>query len=124
MSSIDFLPDRLNAEPVVFRGLTNREIMGLAGFGLLFWIPFCSIVAALYGKAVFGLPGGVMLMLLQVYLASIYLTRFKRSKPENYHMDALAVWLQTKGFNKGLVLYHGVWDVVRVTRTRSKTSGK
>jgi len=115
VSTIDFLPDRLNAEPVVFRGLTNREIIGLAGFGLLLWMPVCAFIGFLLGNAVLGMPMGVVVMLLQVYIASIFLTRFKRGRPDNFHMDALAVWLQQKGIkSSGLLLYSGPWDVVRV----------
>ncbi len=47
MQTIRFLPDRLNSEPVVFRGFTTHE-MGLAalagaGAGLLLSLPFIPL---------------------------------------------------------------------------------
>lgn len=47
MQTIRFLPDRLNSEPVVFRGFTTPE-MGLAalaglGVGLLLSLPFIPL---------------------------------------------------------------------------------
>ncbi|VFS28039.1 conjugative transfer region protein [Serratia liquefaciens] len=49
MQTIRFLPDRLNAEAVVFRGFTTPE-MGLAaltgvGLGLLVSLPFILLAA-------------------------------------------------------------------------------
>lgn len=51
MQTIRFLPDRLNSEPVVFRGFTTHE-MGLAalagaGAGLLLSLPFIRLPAGL-----------------------------------------------------------------------------
>ncbi len=33
MQTIDFMPDRLNAEPTVFRGFTTHEMFAAAGVG-------------------------------------------------------------------------------------------
>lgn len=41
---IDFIPDRLIEEPVVFRGLTDTEVVVLISVGLVFWIPVSVLV--------------------------------------------------------------------------------
>ena len=62
MQTIRFLPDRLNSEPVVFRGFTTHE-MGLAalagaGVGLLLSLPFIPLA----GWVV--VPTGLLVMLI------------------------------------------------------------
>ncbi len=115
--SIEFLPDRLNADPVVFRGMTNREVLWLAGTGLAIWLPVCFLVAWLAGYAIFGLAGGLLLMIGQVWVASLYLMRAKRGKPEGYHLETILIALQKRGLgNCGATLYSGPWDIVRRLR--------
>ncbi|HID8404510.1 TPA: TIGR03750 family conjugal transfer protein [Serratia marcescens] len=90
MQTIRFLPDRLNAEPVVFRGFTTPE-MGLAalagvGLGLLVSLPFLPLA----GWVV--IPTGMLVTpLLVIWFGGSRLTRLKRGKPENYiwqHLEA------------------------------------
>ena len=83
MQTIRFLPDRLNSEPVVFRGFTTHE-MGLAalagaGAGLLLSLPFIPLA----GWVV--VPTGLLVMpLLLVWFGGRWMARLKRGKPENW----------------------------------------
>lgn len=124
--SIEFLPDRLNADPVVFRGMTNREVLFLAGSGLAIWMPISFLIAWLVGFPVFGLAGGLVLMIAQIWFASLYLMRAKRGKPEGYHLEAILIALQKFGVaNCGATLYSGPWDIVRSTlASKSKSTSK
>ncbi|MEJ2622831.1 MAG: DUF3487 family protein, partial [Candidatus Thiodiazotropha sp.] len=36
---IEFIPDRLIEEPVVFRGLTDTEVVMIIMIAIIFWIP-------------------------------------------------------------------------------------
>ncbi|EHX5358795.1 TIGR03750 family conjugal transfer protein [Salmonella enterica] len=83
MATIDFIPDKLNTRPVVWRGFTVEELgltalAGLAiGFVLaIFILPFTSWIA---------FP---MLMILMpiptAWLSGGWLMRYKRNKPDHY----------------------------------------
>lgn len=83
MATIDFIPDKLNTRPVVWRGFTVEELgltalVGLAiGFVLaIFIMPFTSWIA---------FP---MLMILMpiptAWLSGGWLMRYKRNKPDHY----------------------------------------
>lgn len=90
MDTIRFLPDRLNAEPVVFRGFTTPEL-GLAalagvGLGLLVSLPFLPFA----GWVV--IPTGMLVMpLVVIGFGGQRLARLKRGKPENYIWQRLEV---------------------------------
>ncbi|PHM35861.1 membrane protein [Xenorhabdus mauleonii] len=83
MQTILFLPDRLNAEPVVFRGFTTPE-MGLAalagiGIGLMVSLPLIPLVGWVM------IPTGMLVTpLLLVSFGGRWLVQLKRGKPENY----------------------------------------
>ncbi|MBD2781171.1 TIGR03750 family conjugal transfer protein [Xenorhabdus szentirmaii] len=83
MQTIPFLPDRLNAEPVVFRGFTTPE-MGLAallgmGSGLMLSLPLIPLAGWVM------IPTGVLVMpLLLVSTGGRWLAQLKRGKPEHY----------------------------------------
>ena len=103
MQTIRFLPDRLNSEPVVFRGFTTPE-MGLAalaglGVGLLLSLPFIPLAGWVI------IPTGMLLApLLVIGFGGRWLSRIKRGKPENYLYRRLDLLLSQFGLGtKGLV---------------------
>ncbi|EKS5646167.1 TIGR03750 family conjugal transfer protein, partial [Salmonella enterica] len=83
MAAIDFIPDRLNVRPVVWRGFTVGElgVAALCGAGLglvtaVFVAPFAGWIA---------FPMLVILMPLPVaWFSGEWLMRYKRNKPDNY----------------------------------------
>ncbi|QCR38687.1 TIGR03750 family conjugal transfer protein [Nissabacter sp. SGAir0207] len=83
MATIRFLPDRLNAEPVVFRGFNTPEL-GLAALigavsGFVLSLPF----ALLFGWL--AIPTGTLLFpLVLIAFGGKWLASKKRGKPENY----------------------------------------
>ncbi|ECA1950176.1 TIGR03750 family conjugal transfer protein [Salmonella enterica subsp. enterica serovar Virchow] len=90
MATIDFIPDRLNTRPVVWRGFTVGELgvaalTGVAiGFVLaIFLVPFTGWLA---------FP---MLMILMpiptAWLSGSWLMRFKRNKPDHYLWQRIAL---------------------------------
>ncbi|EBU5362648.1 TIGR03750 family conjugal transfer protein [Salmonella enterica] len=83
MATIDFIPDKLNTRPVVWRGFTVEELglTALAGLVIgfvlaIFILPFTSWIA---------FP---MLMILMpiptAWLSGGWLMRYKRNKPDHY----------------------------------------
>ncbi|MCQ4062529.1 TIGR03750 family conjugal transfer protein, partial [Klebsiella pneumoniae] len=77
-----FMPDRLNAEPVVFRGFTTPEL-GLTAWvstlaGLVISLPFLFFSWVMIPTIALILP------LLVIVFGGKVLARIKRGKPENY----------------------------------------
>ncbi|CDH00423.1 TIGR03750 family conjugal transfer protein [Xenorhabdus bovienii] len=118
MQTIPFLPDRLNAEPVVFRGFTTPE-MGLAAIagvalGLIVSLPLILLVGWVM------LPTGMLMMpLLLVSFGGRWLVQLKRGKPENY------LWLKLAEKKRrlcigdpALIITAQGWSLHRSRRTR------
>ncbi len=114
--SITFLPDRLNREPVIFRGLTNPEMFQLAKLGAMVWLPVCFFVAWLCNATIMGLGAGVAMTLLTVVVGGTLMQRVKRGKPEGYHVRRLQIWFQDKGIGSSVFMrYSGRWASRRET---------
>jgi conjugative transfer region protein (TIGR03750 family) len=93
---ISFTPDRLIAEPVVFRGMTDTEIVYLTLGGTVFWIPVCCLILAPIGFAMFGVAVGFGLALLTLMILGKKLTTLKRRMPDGLHVVYLKKTLQRK----------------------------
>ena len=53
--STETLADRLNQEPVIFRGSTNSELGVILLCAVVFWVPMGLIIGAFMGAIVMGL---------------------------------------------------------------------
>ena len=55
----DILADRLNAEPVIFKGCSSSELGLIVSVAVLIWLPVSLILAGLMGAVTmgFGLAG-------------------------------------------------------------------
>lgn len=90
MATIRDMPDRLNSEPVVFRGFTTPEL-GLAAcigvvLGLIISLPFALFLSWLV------IPTGSLLFpLVFISFGGKWLARKKRGKPENYIWQMFAL---------------------------------
>ena len=112
---IEFIPDRLIEEPVVFRGLTDSEVIFLISVGLVFWIPVTVILLLPFGLALFGVGGGMGLAIGTLLLAGKYLTNLKRRMPDGLHLVYLKKLLQSKVsfINYGYIETSQSWDIKR-----------
>ena len=119
-ADIAFLPDRLNRAPAVFLGLTDGELRlaGLANLAL--FIPAGTAVAALAGHAVLGVGVGALAACGGIWLTARVLRGLKRGRPEGYHADAVAAWLEDRGCKpKTMLRESAVWDI-RARRRRGR----
>lgn len=104
MSSIDFLPDRLNAEPIVFRGFTTPELLITAFFsvigGLVVAIPFTFFMGWLAFPTI-----SLLMPLFVIIFGGKLLARYKRGKPENFIYRRMQVFMTQFGFgDRSLIL--------------------
>ena len=117
---IAFLPDRLNRAPAVFLGLSDGELRMAGLVNLAVWIPACSAVAALFGQAVLGIGAGALAAGGGIWLTARVLRRLKRGRPEGYHADAVAAWLEDRNLKpKTMLRESAVWDI-RARRPRGR----
>ncbi|MGE4668606.1 TIGR03750 family conjugal transfer protein [Yersinia enterocolitica] len=92
MATISFLPDRLNAEPIVFKGFTTPELFITAGLsvlgGLVVAVPFAPFIGWLAFPTV-----SLLMPLFTVFFGGRLMARLKRGKPENYLYRRVELWL-------------------------------
>ena len=113
-AEIEFLPDRLNRQAVVFLGLTDGELKAVALANLAAWVPLGGVCGAVLGFAVFGIGTGFLAAVGGVWLAAKTLRRLKRGKPAGYHEDRIRAWLEDRGVvSRTMLRETAAWDVRR-----------
>ena len=111
---VEFIPDRLNEEPVVFLSMTNSEIKLSLMLFFALWTPLCLIVGLVIGKTLLSLACVAGMVFLSLWLAGKRIRILKRGKPKQYHMMALSAWLQDRGLaRKVLIRESRTWDIQR-----------
>lgn len=104
MATIEFMPDRLNAEPVVFRGFTTSELGLTVLFSLVAGLMAALPVVPFLGWIAFPTVA-LMMPLVTVICGGRLMARFKRGKPENYLYRRLELQLSRIGSgNRSLIL--------------------
>ncbi|HAT6801810.1 TPA: TIGR03750 family conjugal transfer protein [Citrobacter freundii] len=112
--TIEFLPDRLNREPVVFRGMTTTELFIALGGGLL-----CGLVCGIFPAMVLGIwalvPTGALIgAALAVLVGGKWLARLKRGRPDTWLYRAMGAQLALHGFgDPKLVQKSATWVIRR-----------
>ncbi|EAR3735095.1 TIGR03750 family conjugal transfer protein [Salmonella enterica subsp. diarizonae serovar 42:l,v:1,5,7] len=112
--TIEFLPDRLNREPVVFRGMTTTELFIALIFGLMTGL-LCGIIPAVVLGVWALIPTGALAgAALAVIAGGKYLARLKRGRPDTWLYQAMEAGLARRGFgNPRLVQQSAVWCIRR-----------
>ena len=113
-SQTETLADRLNQEPVIFRGSTNSELGVILLCGVIFWVPVGLILGAMMGAVVMGLGLSTLGVLLTIFFGSTFFQRIKRGRPDNYYQHLVIIKLSRLGLRKSLlILKGGAWDLGR-----------
>jgi conjugative transfer region protein (TIGR03750 family) len=113
----DILADRLNVEPVIFKGCSASELGVIVGVAAAIWLPLSLLIAGLAGAITmgFGLSGiGVVATVLTT--ANLF-QRLKRNRPCGYYQQRLLLWLDEVGLRRApFVRRSGAWDIGRSRR--------
>jgi conjugative transfer region protein (TIGR03750 family) len=108
------LADRLNYEPIIFRGSTSTELLMIVIAGGLFWLPFGFLIAGLFGALSMGVGVAAVGVIATVYFGSTVFQMIKRGKPDYYYQQRVWIRLQRlKLISGGLTLRSGTWDLGR-----------
>ncbi len=115
-----FLPERLNRDPAVLRGLTNDEMWMALGagaiIGLLLGVPLAIATASIAVAP----TSMIASMALVLFAGGTLLRRAKRARPETWLYRKLewilvSRWRLSRG---RLILHSGAWTVRRSRRLR------
>ncbi len=108
------LADRLNQEPVIFRGSTDTELGVILLCGVIFWVPTGLIMGAMFGVIMIGLGLSTLGILITIIFGSTYFQRIKRGRPDNYYQHRVMIKLSQMGLRKTqIILKSGAWDLGR-----------
>jgi len=112
--STETLADRLNQEPVIFRGSTNSELGVILLCAVSFWVPMGLIIGAFMGAIVMGLGLSTLGVLLTIFFGSTFFQGIKRGRPDNYYQHLMMIKLNRLGLRKStLILKSGAWGLGR-----------
>ena len=108
------LPDRLNAEPAIFKGCSTTELGLIALGATLLWLPLSLLITLLLGVFTMGFGlAGVGVVATVVAGAGVF-QRVKRGRPDGYYQIRAMIWLSQKGLcTCPYVLRSGTWDLGR-----------
>lgn len=96
--TIQFIPTRLNATPVVFRGMTGKEVVLCTAIGLLSFLP-----VGLIGWAIVGMGAMVPTCMflgaaLFLWFGGTLMRRLRRGRPTSWIYRRLQWQLKKAGF--------------------------
>ena len=91
------MSQRLNQEPLIFKGLTSSELNLLFFGALVFWLPVCVAIglAIDYLTVMIGVTFG--LSLVTVFLGASHFQRVKRNRPDGFYGQRIAIALHKTG---------------------------
>jgi len=116
MAVIDFLPDRLNYPPVVYRGFTAGEFLLSAGTGSLVGIPLGVPLCLVPHVGWLAFPTCMLLMpILTVFFGGNRIAAYKRGKPENYIWQRLEQIRCQLGLSRSMILASRAWELQRTS---------
>lgn len=122
--TVVFLPERLNRDPTVLRGLTNDEMWVALGVGALVGL-LLGVPLAIATASIAVAPTSMIVSMAVVLLAGgTLLRRAKRARPETWlyrkvEWILVSRWRLKRG---SLILHSGAWTVRRSRRLRPALS--
>ena len=110
----DILADRLNVEPVIFKGCSSSELGVLVGVAALVWLPVSLLLTGLMGAVTMGFGlAGVGVVGTVIVTAGLF-QRLKRGRPDGYYQQQVSIWLSDHGLRRApFIRRSGVWDIGR-----------
>lgn len=123
MASINFIPKRINDPPVVFRGMTLREVMLMAGAGFgVFLVPGIGLAFAV-GMPALAPTIAFLGMACALGVGGTIMRRLRRGRPPSLLYRQITWTLATHGIPLGSERLITRSSVYRVGRDRRGQGG-
>ncbi|MCM2380481.1 MULTISPECIES: TIGR03750 family conjugal transfer protein [Pseudomonas] len=119
-----FLPERLNHDPAVLRGLTNNEMWVALGAGAFIGLVLGAPLAIATSSIAVAPTSMIASMAVVLFASGTLLRRAKRARPETWLYRKLE-WILASRWRLGrgnLILHSGAWTVRRSRRLRPALS--
>ncbi len=115
--TIQFIPDRLNEEPVIYLSMTNSELKAVAMVSVGIWVPLGLLVSVLLGQGILGVGVGMLLAFGTMWAVGKQLRVLKRNRPKGYHVAAIHAWLEDHHLRKQrMIRCSQTWGIRRTQR--------
>lgn len=112
-NDINMLPDRLNRMPVVYKGMTVRELLLMIGIGSIIGGLFGIILFILFDRWVL-IPSAIVFMPLPtLFFGGNKVSKLKRGKPETWFARSIDLFFAKKGFNANNLIFNDQQFIVR-----------
>lgn len=113
----EILADRLNVEPVIFKGCSASELGVIVGVAAVIWLPLSLLIAGLAGAITMGFGLAGLGIVATVLATATVFQRLKRNRPDGYYQQRLLIWLDEIGLRRApFVRRSGAWDIGRSRR--------
>ena len=113
-NSFEFLPERLNDEPPVFKGCSVSELTTLAMLAGGVWLPISLVVAAIFGAITMGFGIAGVGVVATVVLAAGQFQKLKSGRPSGFYLQQFRCWLDARGLVKApFIRRSGYWNIGR-----------
>ena len=114
MAGGELRAERLNCEPVVFKGCSSFELAVIAGVSALVWLPASLLLSALMGAITMGFGIAAIGVVASVVVLAGFFQRIKRNRPDGYYQQRFLIALDARGLHRsGFVRRAGAWDIGR-----------
>ncbi|WP_185265973.1 TIGR03750 family conjugal transfer protein [Halopseudomonas xiamenensis] len=97
--TISWVPKRLNAAPVVFRGMTGKEVATLTLAGLGVFTPVGIVAALIMGVIAMAPTVAFLGAGLTLFFGGTIMRRLRRGRPTSLMYRQLQFYLACKGFS-------------------------
>ena len=110
----EILADRVNSEPVIFKGCSSSELGVIVAVAALVWLPLSLLIAGLLGAITMGFGLAGVGIVATVVVAATVFQRLKRNRPDGYYQQRFVIALHDAGIRRcALIRRNGVWDIGR-----------
>ena len=114
MAETELRAERLNCEPVVFKGCSSFELGVIAGVSALVWLPASLVLSALMGAITMGFGIAAIGVVASVVVLAGLFQRIKRNRPDGYYQQRFLIALDARSLHRsGFVRRAGAWDIGR-----------
>ena len=103
--------ERINNEPVIFRGLSSSELRTGLIVTVITLLPICAFIGYLLDRLLVGFGSIGILTLISVMFMGTVFQRIKRGRPDGFYQQRTSILINRLGFGGCTVVkYNGHWS--------------